>query len=238
MSEELPIVYLARHGETARSLTGQHTGLTDLPLAEPDERNARQLGERLHGLTFPKVYTSPLQRAARTCELAGFGAVAEVDPDLAGWDYGQYEGQDVRERHLRQLFADDPGRGERLTAEAVGLYLDYSKNRITNDTLRLLLQLAEECGLRARIDAMFRGDKINITEDRAVLHVALRAPHGTSIVVDGRERGAPGARRARQDGGLLSAGTQWCLAGSYRQAHPQRHQHRHRRFGPRPSDGL
>jgi glucose-6-phosphate isomerase len=93
--------------------------------------------------------------------------------------------QQVRELHLRQLFAEDPTRGERMTVEAVGLYLDYSKNRITDETLRLLLQLAEESGLRARIDAMFRGDKINLTEDRAVLHVALRAPRGTSIVVDG-----------------------------------------------------
>ena len=87
--------------------------------------------------------------------------------------------------HLRQLFADDPKRGERMTAEAVGVYLDYSKNRVTDETLRLLLQLAEESGLRARIDAMFRGEKINVTERRAVLHVALRAPRGTSIVVDG-----------------------------------------------------
>ncbi len=87
--------------------------------------------------------------------------------------------------HLRQLFADDPQRGERMTAEAVGVYLDYSKNRITDETLGLLLQLAEESGLRARIDAMFRGERINITERRAVLHVALRAPRGTSIVVDG-----------------------------------------------------
>jgi predicted NBD/HSP70 family sugar kinase len=93
--------------------------------------------------------------------------------------------QQVRDIHLRQLFADDPTRGERLTVEAVGLSLDYSKNRITDETLRLLLQLAEESDLRARIDAMFRGDKINITEDRAVLHVALRAPRGTAIVVDG-----------------------------------------------------
>jgi glucose-6-phosphate isomerase len=91
----------------------------------------------------------------------------------------------VREVHLRKLFADDPTRGERMTAEAVGLYLDYSKNRITDDTLTLLRQLAEESGLRARIDAMFRGEKINSTENRAVLHVALRAPRGTSIVVDG-----------------------------------------------------
>jgi glucose-6-phosphate isomerase len=87
--------------------------------------------------------------------------------------------------HLRQLFADDPKRGERLTAAGVGLYLDYSKNRLTDETLKILLQLVEESGLRDRIDAMFRGDKINITEKRAVLHTALRAPRGASIVVDG-----------------------------------------------------
>ena len=87
----------------------------------------------------------------------------------------------VREIHLRKLFADDPKRGERFTAEAVGLFLDYSKNRITDETLKLLLQLAEESGLRERIDAMFRGEKINVTEKRAVLHVALRAPKGEVI---------------------------------------------------------
>src|SRR5438094_9049886 len=87
--------------------------------------------------------------------------------------------------HLRRLFADDPRRGERMTAEAVGLYLDYSKNRVTDETLKLLLQLADESGLRGRIDAMFRGEKINVTENRAVLHVALRAPGGAFIVVDG-----------------------------------------------------
>jgi glucose-6-phosphate isomerase len=92
----------------------------------------------------------------------------------------------VRGLHLRRLFADDPRRGERLTIEAVGLYFDYSKNRVTEETLRLLLQLAEESGLRGHIDAMFRGDKINVTEGRAVLHVALRAPRGATIVVDGR----------------------------------------------------
>jgi glucose-6-phosphate isomerase len=91
----------------------------------------------------------------------------------------------VRESHLRDLFSADPKRGERMTAEAVGLFLDYSKNRITDETLKLLFQLAEESGLRARTEAMFRGDKINITENRAVLHVALRAPRGASIVVDG-----------------------------------------------------
>ncbi|HEX9206147.1 MAG TPA: glucose-6-phosphate isomerase [Candidatus Deferrimicrobiaceae bacterium] len=97
----------------------------------------------------------------------------------------------VRGTHLRALFADDPGRGERMAAEAAGIYLDYSKNRITGRTLALLLRLAEESGLRERIDAMFRGEKINVTEDRAVLHVALRAPRGASIVVDG-ENVVPG----------------------------------------------
>jgi glucose-6-phosphate isomerase len=91
----------------------------------------------------------------------------------------------VRELHLRKLFGDDPTRGDRMTVEAIGIYLDYSKNRITDETLRLLLQLSEQSGLRARIDAMFRGDKINVTENRAVLHIALRAPTGASIVVDG-----------------------------------------------------
>jgi glucose-6-phosphate isomerase len=91
----------------------------------------------------------------------------------------------VARLHLRKLFADDPTRGERMTAEGAGLYLDYSKNRITDEALKLLFQLADECELRGRIDAMFRGDKINITEDRAVLHVALRAPKGASIIVDG-----------------------------------------------------
>jgi glucose-6-phosphate isomerase len=95
--------------------------------------------------------------------------------------------EQMRHRHLRDLFAADPRRGERLAAEAAGLYLDYSKNRITDDTIKLLVQLAEESGLRACIEAMFRGEKINITEHRAVLHVALRASRGTSIVVDGED---------------------------------------------------
>src|SRR6476646_940531 len=87
--------------------------------------------------------------------------------------------------HLRDLFADDPTRGGRLAAQGVGLYFDYSKNRITDQTIKLLIQLADESGLQARIDAMFRGEKINITENRAALHVALRAPRGASIFVDG-----------------------------------------------------
>ncbi len=101
------------------------------------------------------------------------------------WKALQAHSQDLQKHHLRDLFANDPNRGERLSVEAAGIYLDYSKNRITGETLRLLLQLAEECALRAQIDAMFRGDKINLTENRAVLHVALRAPQDASIQVDG-----------------------------------------------------
>src|SRR5258707_7391728 len=98
------------------------------------------------------------------------------------WKALEAHHQKTRDLHLRQLCADDPKRGERLTLEAAGLYFDYSKNRITDETLKLLLQLANESDLRARIDAMFRGEKINITENRAVLHIALRAPKGASII--------------------------------------------------------
>jgi probable phosphoglycerate mutase len=116
MSEELPIIFIARHGETAWSLTGQHTGLTDLPLTEHGERVARKLRDRLKGLTLAKVFTSPLQRARRTCELAGFGTAAEVDRDLLEWDYGQYEGRrgvEIRaERPDWNLFRDGCPRGE------------------------------------------------------------------------------------------------------------------------------
>jgi glucose-6-phosphate isomerase len=101
------------------------------------------------------------------------------------WEDLDVHYKEIKKSHLRDLFADDPKRGQRLTAEALGIYLDYSKNLVTDETLSLLTQLAEESGLRARIDAMFRGEKINITEKRAVLHVALRAPRGASIVVDG-----------------------------------------------------
>jgi broad specificity phosphatase PhoE len=104
MSATLPSVYLARPGETAWSLSGQHTGFTDLPLTDRGQRNARRLGERLKGITFAKVFSSPLKRAACTCELAGFGAVAEIDRDLTEWDYGQYEGQ--RTQEIRQERSD------------------------------------------------------------------------------------------------------------------------------------
>jgi len=115
------------------------------------------------------------------------GAVIDPLTKRAAWKSLQGHYEKIRGRHLRDLFADDPRRGERFTAEGAGIFLDYSKNRITDETLRLLLALAEESGLRQRIDAMFRGDKINVTENRAVLHVALRAPKDESILVDGED---------------------------------------------------
>jgi probable phosphoglycerate mutase len=116
MHDGLPVIYIARHGETAWTITGQHTGLTDLPLTAQGENNARGLGERLKGIEFAKVLTSPLQRARRTCELAGFGASAEVDDDLVEWNYGEYEG--LRSTEIRakrpgwDLFRDGAPGGE------------------------------------------------------------------------------------------------------------------------------
>jgi len=130
-ADVLPIVYVARHGETAWTLTGQHTGVTDLPLTEAGERNARRLGERLQGLSFAKVFTSPLQRARRTCELAGFGA-AEIDPDLVEWNYGEYEG--LRSAEIRakrpgwQLFRDGCPGGE--SPEDVAVRADRVVSRL------------------------------------------------------------------------------------------------------------
>jgi probable phosphoglycerate mutase len=132
MREIFPVIYLARHGETAWSVTGQHTGLTDLPLTARGERNAVRLGERLAGSVFAKVMTSPLQRAARTCELAGFGAVAEVDRDLVEWNYGDYEGLRTAEIHAKrpdwQLFRDGCPNGE--SPEQVGVRADRVVNRV------------------------------------------------------------------------------------------------------------
>jgi len=132
MEKELPIVYLARHGETAWSLSGQHTGLTDLQLTEHGRRTARKLGERLKELTFVNVFTSPLKRARQTCELAGFGAVAEIDPDLVEWNYGEYEGRrgaDIRaERPEWNLFRDGCPGGE--TPEQVKIRADRVVKRV------------------------------------------------------------------------------------------------------------
>ena len=116
MNNNLPTVYLARHGETAWSLSGQHTGRTDLPLTEQGRQNAGRLGERLRGIPFAKVFTSPLQRAAQTCAMAGFGPVSATDPDLVEWNYGEYEGLRTVEIHARrpdwQLFRDGCPGGE------------------------------------------------------------------------------------------------------------------------------
>ncbi len=132
MVEPLPIIYLARHGETAWSLTGQHTGLTDLPLTEHGKRNARSLQNRLAGMRFAKVFSSPLQRALTTCELAGFGGAVEIDRDLLEWDYGEYEGRrgaDIRkERPDWQLFCHGCPGGE--TPEHVAQRADRIISRL------------------------------------------------------------------------------------------------------------
>ena len=132
MSERLPIVYLPRHGETAWTLSRQDTGLTDLPLTERGERTARRLGERLKALNFTAVFTSPLQRVARTCELAGFKSVAEVDKDLVEWNYGQYEGRrtaEIRaERPDWELFRDGCPGGE--SPQEVGARADRVVKRV------------------------------------------------------------------------------------------------------------
>lgn len=343
-------LYLIHHGETEWSRDGKHTGRSEISLTQNGEHEARELGDYLSHISFTQVLSSPLRRAVQTCTLAGVDQAPQLEPDLAEWDYGQYEGlrsveilqqrpdwdvyrdgcpggempaqvaaradrllaslrkqagnialfahgqigsvlaarwlglsideaqhfmlgtssfsifsfdphhpavpvitlwnaqpqvifsnmteppadarmtpaerslerweddggeiaqaaplpttrntpltslpswkaleqhyQTVKELHLRKLFADNPARSESMSLEALGIYFDYSKHLITEDTLVLLRQLAHESGLRARIDAMFRGDKINVTEQRAVLHVALRAPKGQAIFVDGKD---------------------------------------------------
>ena len=147
MNETIPVIYVARHGETAWSLSGQHTGLTDLPLTDRGERNARRFGERFKGMSFSKVFTSPLQRARKTCELAGFGAQSEIDRDLLEWNYGEYEGRRTEEIHAQrpnwQLFRDGCPGGEspqqvgaradrmvRRTREILGNVLIFSSGHI------------------------------------------------------------------------------------------------------------
>ena len=141
MVEDLPIEHVARHGETAWTISGQHTGLTDLPLTERGERTARRLGERLKGLAFSKVLTSPLQRAARTCELAGFKPVAEVDRDLVEWDYGEYEGRrtaEIRaERPGWELFRDGCPGGE--SPQQVSMRADRIVQRVRGVSGNVLL---------------------------------------------------------------------------------------------------
>jgi broad specificity phosphatase PhoE len=132
MSEALPVVYLARHGETAWTLSRQHTGVTDLPLTAHGEAAAVRLGERLEGLSFATVLTSPLQRAVRTCELAGFGALAEVEPDLREWNYGAYEGRTTADIHAERadwdLFRDGCPEGE--SPDQIGARADRVARRV------------------------------------------------------------------------------------------------------------
>jgi glucose-6-phosphate isomerase len=142
--------------------------------------NVTLLFSREQYLAAAEAYLRGVERRIAAGLKPDIGSVASLF--ISRWDSAV-----MGKTHLRELFANDPKRGERLATEALGLYLDYSKNRVTDETLKLLLQLAEECGLRARIDAMFRGEKINITENRSVLHVALRAPRGTALIVDGED---------------------------------------------------
>ena len=140
--------------------------------------------------------------------------------------------------HLRELFAADPDRAERLTGEAAGLFLDYSKNRVTDETLRLLVALAEQAGVAERRDAMFAGERINVTEDRSVLHVALRMPRGRSLVVDGVDVVAEVHEVLDRMGAFADAVRSGEWKGRNRASDQQRRQHRHRRLRSRAGDGL
>ena len=172
-------------------------------------------------------------------ETTSSGRPSPVPPvtERAAWKALDAHALRVRGRHLRELFASDPARGERFALEAAGIYFDYSKHRVVDETMALLVRLAEESGLRSRIDAMFRGDRINVTEGRAVLHVALRAPPAR-----------PSSWTARTSSRACTpCSTGWprspigCAAASgpgIPGANPRRRQHRHRRIGPRPGDGL
>ena len=166
MSETLPIIYLVRHGETAWTASGQHTGHTDIPLTARGERNARALQTRLRGLRFDKVLTSPLQRAVRTCELAGFGSDAELDRDLVEWNYGEYEGRITAEIHKERsdwrLFRDGCPGGE--TAKDVGSRSDRVIARIRGSGGNVLIfssahflrvLAARWLGLRAEMGRLF-----------------------------------------------------------------------------------
>ena len=164
----------------------------------------------------------------------GISALRERD----AWRRLERHHAELAGRHLRDLFADDPGRGERLVAEAAGLYLDLSKNRVTDETIELLAALAAECGLAERREAMFRGERINVSEDRSVLHVALRMPRERSLVVDGTDVVAEVHEVLDRMAAFCERVRSGDWRGAQRRADPQRGQHRHRRLGPGPGDGL
>ena len=198
MPSALPTIYLARHGETAWSLTGQHTGLTDLPLMERGERNARHLGERLLGLKFTKIFTSPLQRAARTCELAGFAAMAETDRDLVEWDYGAYEGRRTAEiqseRPGWQIFRDGCPGGESLAQISSRADRVVSRARsIQGDVLIfssghfLRIMAARWLGIEPDSGKFFQLDTASLSAlgyDRSLLQPTVRFWNETRHVVD------------------------------------------------------
>ena len=140
--------------------------------------------------------------------------------------------------HLRDLFAADPGRAERLTGEAAGLFLDYSKNRVTDETMLRLVALAEQAGVAERRDAMFAGERINVTEDRSVLHVALRMPRGRSLVVDGVDVVAEVHEVLDRMGAFADAVRSGEWTGRDWAPDQERRQHRHRRLGSRAGDGV
>jgi broad specificity phosphatase PhoE len=198
MSAVLPIICLARHGETAWSLSGQHTSLTDLPLTERGELNARSLGPRLQGITFAKVFTSPLKRAMRTCELAGFGGEAESERDLVEWNYGQYEGRRTKEIHEQrpgwQLFRDGCPGGE--TPEQVGARADRIVDRVRKVPGNVLLfssghflrvLTARWLGLDARAGRFFMLDTASLSilgYEHDQLEPAMRMWNDTRHVED------------------------------------------------------
>jgi len=203
MMKEFPTVYLATHGETAWTLTGQYNGMTDLPLTEGGEGDARALKRRLHGLTFAKVFTSPLQRDFRTCESAGFGAVAEIDSDLREWDYGEYEGRTEAEIRVEypdwQLFRNGCPHGE--SPEQVALRGDrvIIRLREINDDVLLFSSTdfvrtlaVRWIGLRLRMNA--RRFMLNIASVSAVGYESSLSRPVITLWNDTRHSSSPPAR--------------------------------------------
>ena len=158
--------------------------------------------------------------------------------ELPAWKALEQHHAEIGGRHLRELFAEDPGRGERLTAHAAGLYLDYSKNRVTDETMRLLVALARQAGLAEHRDMMFRGERINVSENRSVLHVALRMPRGSSLVVGGVDVVAQVHEVLDRMVAFARASALGRMDGLYRQNDKEHRQCRHRRLRSRPGDGL
>ena len=184
-------------------------------------------------IRFRTAWTSDTTFLSSTMTEASFGA------HNATWNTARFSDTLIfSPPNIALMRSPNPAAGNECSRGLEGIYLDYSKNRITDETLRLLFDLARQTGLGDRIGAMFRGEKINVSENRAVLHVALRAPPGTSVTFEGHNVVPEVSRRPEQDGRLCRAGPQRRLERTHRQAHSQRRQHRHRRLRSRPGDGL